>query len=375
MARVRHFIRQLISLIVAGRVRVRAGVTTLRSLPLWFRLALIACLWSLFALGPATRVSYWLTVGTIVEAWPWQFWGEPYIEFTNEMLSEGLRRTYAFVLIGAAGALGLLLRSIARPGPVWVRTAAALPALVSGVLLAGSLAALTPQLLVNSVRLARTFPPRTDAVLVENCGHCHSPYRPQHYVRSKEMWARTVHRMVERNGAPVPPEDAAKIIDWLGDYRAFSDGWMFRAKCERCHHRTHLTETARTAEEWHWIITRVGWLNPFAFREDQVAQLRRYTAQHLADPDPPGGSPAAEGLATRLELQRSCNPCHGLSLILEEGALDDTRAMVERMSAKNPTLVPPDRIDPLTRAVDALPRDAVELGRMFPHDVLLEQSR
>jgi len=342
---------------------------------LWFRVVLHIALWSLFALGPATRVTYWLAVGTIVEAWPWQLWGEPYVEFANSMLGEKLTSTYVFVMAAGFAAIGLLLRSPPRPDPLWRRALLATPRTVYLGMLAACLLALFPYLLINSVRVVRNFPPRTDHLLKENCGHCHSPHRPQHYIRSREMWARTVHRMIERNGAPVSESDAEQIIRWLGDYRAFSDGWMFRAKCERCHHRTHLLETPRTAEEWEWIIQRMSWLNTFAYRADQTEQLRRYTAEHLSEPAPREETPEHAAWVSRLELQRSCNPCHSISLILEDGALDDTRAMVERMSRKNPDLVPPDRIEALTEALDELPRERTALGEMFPHDQLLELQR
>ncbi len=347
----------------------------LRELPLWFRLPLHVALWSLFALGPATRIAHWLTIGTIVEAWPWQLWGEPYLQFADSMLTEHLREIYFLVLVAGFAGLGSLLRPPPRRRSVAGRVLFGGPALVSSALGIAALLVLSPALAISSVRVVRTWPPRTDHLLVKRCSTCHSPYRPQHYIKPPEMWRATVRRMIERNGAPVGDEDAEAIIAWLQDYRAFDDGWMFRAKCERCHHRTHLLETPRTAEEWSWIVQRLRWYNGFAYREDQQIQAARYAAEHLSVAPPPEGSPERDALETRLELQRSCNPCHSISLVLEEGALDDARAMIERMSKKNPDLVPEDRIDALTAAVKALPKDEAGFWPLFPHDVLMELDR
>lgn len=332
-------------------------------------------LWSLFALGPATRIAYWLVVGTMTEAWPWQLWGEPYLNFVDTMLTERLHEVYLLICIAGFAGFGWLLRSHPQKRPIAVRLALGTPQVA--MILAGvaSLTVLSPLLAINSVRLVRNWPPRTDSLIQKNCGHCHSPYRPQHYIKPPEMWRKTVRRMIERNKAPVSDADGERIIAWLQDYRSFDDAWMFRGKCERCHHRTHLLERDRTEEEWAWIVKRLQWLNGFAYREDQQIQIKRYLAEHLSAEPPAEGSPEREALDQRIELQRACNPCHSLSLVLEEGAMDDPRAMVERMSQKNPTLVPPERIDDLTRAVEALPKDEAGFWELFPHDVLMELDR
>jgi hypothetical protein len=178
--------------------------------------------------------------------------------------------------------------------------------------------------------------------------------------------------MIERNGAPVSDENAEKIIAWLQDYRSFPDSWMFRAKCMRCHGRAHLEETPRTAEEWELIVDRLKWLSPFAYREDQRSQIKRFLAEEMSVEPPAEGSPEREALDRRLELQRSCTPCHSLSLILEEGAMDDPPAMVKRMSQKNPEFVPPDRVDEIAKWLEELPKDEESFWELFPHDILMD---
>jgi len=357
------------------RARLRHQHDRLRSLPLWFRLPLHVALVSLFALGPATRIAYWLVVGTMTEAWPWQLWGEPYLGFIHSMLNDRLPQVYILLCVAGFSGIGWWLRSHPKKRSVFPRLLMGTPQLAMILVGVASMTVLSPLLAVNSVRLVRNWPPRTDHLIQKNCGHCHSPYRPQHYIKPPEMWRRTVQRMIERNKAPVSDADAEKIIAWLQDYRAFSDGWMFRGKCERCHHRTHLLERDRTSEEWAWVVKRLEWVNGFAYRQDQQNQIRSYLSDTLSVEPPPEGTPEREALDLRLELQDSCNPCHSLSLVLEEGALDDPRGLVERMSLKNPTLVPEDRIDALTKAVEELPTDEDAFWELFPHDILLELGR
>jgi hypothetical protein len=178
--------------------------------------------------------------------------------------------------------------------------------------------------------------------------------------------------MRERNGAPVSDAQAEEVLDWLISYRSFSDSWMFRAKCLRCHGVHHLTKTPRTAEEWSDIVDRVAWLSPFAYRVDQRDQVKAHLADALSVPVPEPGSVDHESYVMRRDLRAACNPCHSISLIFEDGVLDDANAMVARMSRKDPKLVPEDRIDDFAEAVKALAKDPDEFDRLFPHDVLLE---
>jgi hypothetical protein len=179
--------------------------------------------------------------------------------------------------------------------------------------------------------------------------------------------------MIDRNGAPVDESTAAEIVKWLQDYRGFSDSWMFRAKCRRCHDVAHLKSRGRTAQEWAFIVDRVGWITPFGFREDQKTQIKKHLAANLAVEPPLLGSPGRVALDHRLELQAACNPCHSIALILEEGAMDEPEEMVKRMSEKNPTLVPPDKVENFAEWLLELPRDEAKFWSVLPHDILLDQ--
>ena len=352
--------------------RLASWVASLRALPWVFRLGLRVALTSLFALGPAAPICYWLTVGFVTEAWPWLLWGETYLNLAENMRVAGRPAVFAMLLVLFWWLLGFVLEPRDRSTPIWLRALLFPPRALWVALVAFCLLATTPLITVAGVRAVRNWPPRTDHLLQENCGHCHSPYRPQHYIKSSDAWAKTVRRMIDRNGAPVSEEDAAKIVKWLQDYRGFSDSWMFRAKCLRCHGEAHLKETPRTAEEWAYVVDRLKWLSPFAYRVDQREQLKQHLSAELSVAPPPEGSPARQALDRRLELQAACNPCHSISLILEDGVMDNARDMVQRMSEKSPTFVPPEKVDEYTEWLKELPTDPEAFWELFPHDILLE---
>ena len=336
-----------------------------------------AVLWIALSVGAFftlnLRLMVWLSIGTITEAYPWLLWGETYLELARNLYT--IARPVLLTAVTVCTTWGLwrlLFPPVPRPRALPLRFLLWLPRLLFGALALAALAVLLIPLLVNSVRFTRTFPPRTDHVIQSNCGHCHSPYRPQHFVRTEAQWRRTVTRMIDRNGAPVNERQKEKVIAWLRDYRGFSDAWMFRAKCLRCHGKHHLVEQDRTAQEWAWIVDRMGWVSTFGYRHDQRDQIKAHLAAELAVPDPQPGDAEYTAWKQRVDLMNACNPCHSLSLVLEEGALDDPKAMLERMSYKDPVLVPPERIDELVEALETLPKDAEGFWDLFPHDVLLD---
>jgi sulfite dehydrogenase (cytochrome) subunit B len=62
------------------------------------------------------------------------------------------------------------------------------------------------------------FLPGQDAETAEvNCAGCHSAdyVKVQPPQRGKAFWAAEVNKMIKVFGAPIEPEDAAKIIDYL----------------------------------------------------------------------------------------------------------------------------------------------------------------
>lgn len=358
--------------------RLSTLVAKLRAWPWVVRFLLRVVLTLAATVGPLLVVANWLAIGSITEAWPWFLWGEDYLALAEQFFFVARPVFGACLAVLTWWLLGRLLTPAKpRTGHIVKRALFAALRVPGLVLVLVALCVLAVPGAVNGVRFVRTFPPRTNHVVMENCGHCHSAWRPQHFVRTRAAWERTVGRMRQRNGADkyVSEAAAAEVIEWLSDYRGFSDAWTFKARCERCHGEHHLTTTSRTAEEWEFVVDRAGWMTPFAFRGDQKEQIKRYLTENLAAPPPPEGTPERKALEDRLELQRACNGCHSISLILEEGALDHPKAMVKRMSYKDPELVPPERIDAIVKTLESLPTDEETFWTLFPHDILLDHAR
>lgn len=327
---------------------------------------------ALLSRAALVRLAHWLTIGGVTEVSPWAFWAEPYLRLAEFAWGWGRWTTWIALVVVSAVLLRWLLFP-ATPGPR--STAAIVVGVTTSMLLAAAITWLVPLGAVAGVRVVRAWPPRTDRVLHENCSHCHSPFRPQHYIRSEDAWRRTVARMRERNGAPVKDAAAEDVIAWLADYRGFSDAWLFRAKCLRCHGQHHLMERPRTEEEWSWIVDRVGWLTPFAYRQNEKAAIKRHLVANLASPPPPPGTAEHERWRVRVDLAEACNPCHSVGLILEDGALDDPVEVVRRMRQKAPHLISEDAVEDLAAALEKLPQEREEWRRAFPHDLLLESPR
>jgi len=138
-------------------------------LPPWFRLLLRVSVVALFALGPATTLCAWLTIGTITEAWPWLLWGEGYLALAERTLGVGRPVVYLSLLVVAFWGLGFLTEPRRRTKRTWSRRLLLLaPRTVYGGLVLVCLAVLVPLTAVNTVRLVRTWPPRTNQVLLGN---------------------------------------------------------------------------------------------------------------------------------------------------------------------------------------------------------------
>jgi cytochrome c5 len=53
-----------------------------------------------------------------------------------------------------------------------------------------------------------------------SCVTCHSlDYIPMNAaVMNRASWEKTVHKMIDKFGAPIPPEDVATILDYLTEH-------------------------------------------------------------------------------------------------------------------------------------------------------------
>ncbi|MDP8223868.1 MAG: hypothetical protein P9L99_10950 [Candidatus Lernaella stagnicola] len=215
--------------------------------------------------------------------------------------------------------------------------------------------------------------PTADARLqAERCSGCHSANRPFHYLKTPEQWAVTVERMRAVNGAPVSQEEAARLAAFLGRRASYSDAWLFRAKCLRCHAQKELAARNFTTEEWSLVIDRLANVNQFAFRADWRAQLAKYADEHLAV-QPPVDPEQRRRWNENVLFQQRCGACHSLAFGLQPtDAKEAPPALVERMRKKAPAIITADETLALTAALEHYLTQSPPQRSAFPHDQAVE---
>ena len=321
---------------------------------------------------PATYV---LAVAACRALFPFYVWYEEYWHAAHEIQRWVTLAPLPFSLIATTvGLRWLAARAVARWRPggargalrigVWsVRGVLAAVALPSGLALAGAL--LLPALAfgpgyhtTRGKRLQRT-----------SCSHCHSPYRPFHFFRPPEQWDRTIHRMRTLEGAPVDEAQGEKIARYLSSRCSYTDAWMFRAKCLRCHDHEALEAAPRTAGEWRVIVERAARMSPYAYRQDWLDQVVRYSAAELAVP----AAEASPGHADRLVFEQRCGACHYLSTAAGVPARPaEVEPVVREMAAKVPGRMTADELAAVRRYLEGTRPEVVAGDGTFPHDHAVE---
>jgi hypothetical protein len=209
-------------------------------------------------------------------------------------------------------------------------------------------------------------------LLEKNCAHCHDPYRAFHYLKEPEQWRVTVTRMREVEGAPVSEETAEKVIELLQHRASYSDAYLYRAKCLKCHGRSEATARDKTSEEWKLLIGRMERLSPYAYRSEWRRQLTRYAEQNLAVPEPESAD-ELDRYHGKVRFETVCGSCHQLLLVTESAEpKDNPRKLVERMHGKAPAYFKPGDLDTIPGFLSSLPEDEAEFSAMFPHDKIVE---
>lgn len=304
---------------------------------------------------------------------PWFFWYDAYFLVSGKLLAGvylipalfptivtffAVRRIAAFWTFFQAEATSK------NPKTRWRWCAGALLVLI--MLFTGiSMAAL---LVWNTLSFGNPLPTPVSRLQKRKCSLCHSSNRPFHYNKTAEQWKLTVRRMQSQNGAPLTDEDVDRIAAFLGKRTSYSDSWMFRAKCLRCHSRSELASKSLTGEEWDLVIGRLARGNVFAFRADWRRQLSRYVEKNLAEalPDDPARK---EALRDKIAFERLCGACHTLHFALDVSHEEDRDALVRRMWAKAPALAEEDELPGVLRAFERYRAEAPETwAGAFPHD-------
>ena len=232
---------------------------------------------------------------------------------------------------------------------------------LGGVLLLPSLAALVAVLTIPAMAFGPGYYTTGGKRLQRNsCSDCHSPYRPFHFFRPPHQWQTTVDRMRQLEGAPIDEDQGEQIAAYLSSRLSYTDGWMFRARCLRCHDRDQLEATPRPQEEWERIIDRAALTSPYAFRPDWTAQLVQYTADTLADE---AAADPDKGL-----YESRCGRCHELGLAAESTSPET----LTRMAGKVPGAITEGELEAIGSYLSTAPVDDEAWSSMFPHDEPME---
>jgi len=245
-----------------------------------------------------------------------------------------------------------------RSTVLWGWRLAALP--VGAVLLTGG-----PLLGLHAGRVA-TVSGTGRQLFEERCGSCHERALSLYYVKTPAEWERTMATQVEVEGVSLTAEERQQLTSFLLGTRSFSDAWMFRTRCQRCHLFDHRAWESRERVDWQRITERIAVGSPYYYRRDVSRQI----VDHLE------GRRFRESTVTAAERERlaqtsRCATCHTLSHRAEhyrDASGQVLFDLVERMSDKSARPVPPERIPDVARAYGALISDEERLRQLLPHD-------
>lgn len=158
--------------------------------------------------------------------------------------------------------------------------------------------------------------PVTDKLTIEKCGACHTPDDKGDLARiswvraTPEGWAQTIKRMVKLNGAVIDPDDARKIIHYLGAYHGLAPdeakpvmyfaekriqdetnipNETVRQACAACHAFAQPMSSRRSRREWALLQNM-----HVALYSQAEAQYSR-PAHGAPPPSGPDGKPLTSG--------------------------------------------------------------------------------
>lgn len=317
---------------------------------------------------------YVLALSVIREIFPWFVWYKQYERATAVILNKELWKPLPFLFLLTFFVVRWLVRKILkvkretekRPPRAW-RVARAL---ILIAVLGASGAYFLAGLAANAVYQVRTFPPTGMTLQRQKCSLCHPAYRPFHYMKEPEQWRLTVERMRRVNEAPIDEAQEEKIIAYLMRRNTYSDAWLFRAKCGRCHGLDEITQQQRTAEEWRLIARRLQRLSVYAFRDEWLRQIGNHTDKQLATQPPDG-----EARKKKVQFEQRCGACHALHLVRrEEAVAAGADELIARMTTKVPGSFTVAEQETIAGYLVELPAAEAEFKSLFPHDYPVEAA-
>jgi hypothetical protein len=187
------------------------------------------------------------------------------------------------------------------------------------------------------------------------------------FVRTPDDWRRSLESTCFPRAA-VPEADRAEIVSFLTGMRSFSDSWVFRTRCQRCHVASALTWDDRHPDDWQSIVQRIARYSPYYYNEAAQAQIVRHLATTSGTDD--GGSTNDEGARRRLAV-RSCTPCHFFSRNADayrKVSEMEADALVRRMNDRMAAPLSADELRDVTAVWRAAVASTETLRGLVPHD-------
>jgi cytochrome c2 len=360
----------LLSLALLGgalrlRARLLGGGVTLARLPTGLRVALAALVGAPFL---AFVVPFALALGTwvLIEIVPWVQWYDNLEKLSDPVLRQSVPPLAAATLLAGAWALAAVLRRAAAPvAEPSRRRRLARWAWRLGIVAPIGLAAALPALgvAVHAVRVAPAL--GRSGALERNCWMCHDATAPLYFYKAPREWERFLGAGCFRRAA-LTAEERLEILDFVTTTRSFSDAWIFRTRCQRCHMTPHRSWERRTPEDWAAITRRLAYHSPFYFGPDAREQVVAHLSRTLGA-DPPSDPQAQQEWRT----VEACGACHFVSRGAERwrGAPDaELRALVRRMGDRREPPWSDAEVETLAATWQALVADPERLRALAPHD-------
>jgi hypothetical protein len=298
----------------------------------------------------------------LVETLPWVQWydhlerlAEPLVWATAPVLALG---TFA----GGALVLAASLRAPAGASP----RSRGLRRVLGIAALAGLLLLAAAPVSVLALHGARALPAAGNVGTLERrCSSCHSPTAPLFYVKSPDEWRHFLETTCFPR-AGLHGEEPEEILSFVTATRSFSDAWVFRTRCQRCHAMSAIGWRDRLPADWEGLVARVARDSPFLVDRAAQAQIVRHLSRERSD------VPGDLELATRKAAAvAACTGCHFFSRHSEAWADATQEQALELARRMNGRMVHPLSEEALRSAAEvwrAAVRDPSGLKDLVPHD-------
>lgn len=356
----------LVELFLRLRARRVAGARSLRDASPSRRAALAGVTlvpFIFFAVPFALALSVWL----VVEAFAWLQWFDSITDITAVVLWWAGPTLAGGTMLAGAGLVYLTLGR--RPARVrrgrWTRAVRRTFGGLALALIALALFVLGGGILHHWFSLLPVL--GSEVSFERHCSECHTPTAPLAYVRTPDQWRSSL----EATCFPlmeVQAGDKEEIVRFLAAMRSFSDAWVFRTRCQRCHVTSVLTWEDRHPEDWDMIVQRLARYSPAYYDAPARAQIVRHLSRVAGAASENG--PQDAGAATG-RILRACTSCHFFSRnrdVFHDVSESEAKALVRRMNGKMARPLSESEVREAARMWRAAARDPELLDRLVPHD-------